>query len=279
MLKVISSRDNNIIKKARSLSTKRGRTKNGLYLAEGKRLVSDAFGCIPNQIEGIIATSDFKDKNKDFIKSLDNDGKIVYITDERIFKELSMTETPQGVAALIKIPKEEENDLNKVNDLDYINAFIDEVKDMSYILILDGISEPGNMGTIIRTAEAAGIQCIMLKEGCTDIYSPKTVRAAMGSVFRMKFKKMWDTDANLLKKAGFTLAATALYDSVPMEEAKFSGKRAIIIGSEANGVSEEMLKLSDIRIRIDMKGSVESLNAAVAAGIAMYALRPLEMTL
>lgn len=279
MLKVISSRDNNIIKKARSLSTKRGRTKNGLYLAEGKRLVSDAFGCIPHQIEGIIATSDFKDKNKDFIKSLDNDGKIVYITDERIFKELSMTETPQGVAALIKIPKEEENGLNKVDDVNYINAFIDEVKDMSYILILDGISEPGNMGTIIRTAEAAGIQCIMLKEGCTDIYSPKTVRAAMGSVFRMKFKKMWDTDANLLKKAGFTLAATALYDSVPMEEAKFSGKRAVIIGSEANGVSDEMLKLSDIRIRIDMKGSVESLNAAVAAGIAMYALRPPEMTL
>ena len=145
---------------------------------------------------------------------------------------------------------------------------------MSYVLILDGVAEPGNMGTIIRTAEAAGIECICLGQGCTDIYAPKAVRSAMGSVFRMKFCGFDAAAAAALKSAGFTIAATALYNSVPIESAKISGKRAIVIGNEAHGVSDEVLSISDMAVRIDMKGKAESLNAAVAAGIAMYMLRP-----
>lgn len=260
MLKFITSRDNAALKLARSLHKKRGREKSGRYFAEGLRLVGDALGCKAGLVDFVIVSDGFYKKNKDFVDGLDKDNKIVYITDDRSFCEICDTETPQGIAAVLKLPEYEEH--------------TDEFKDMSYVLILDGVAEPGNMGTIIRTAEAAGIECICLGHGCTDIYAPKAVRSAMGSVFRMKFCGFDEGTASALKSAGFTVAATALYNSVPIEAAKISGKRAIVIGNEAHGVSDWVLSISDMAVRIDMKGQAESLNAAVAAGIAMYMLRP-----
>lgn len=254
MLKTITSRDNKVIKNIRAAEKKKGRAKTGLYLAEGKRLVGEAIRDVFDSVESVLASESFLEKNKDFINSLDKSGKIVYITNDRLFDETALTETPQGLAALVKIPE-------------YNIPNLDE---MSYILILDGISEPGNMGTIIRTAEAAGIDCIMLSRGCTDIYAPKVVRSSMGSLFRMKFCSFEYSDTDKLKAKGFTVAATALHNSVSVDDANVSGKRAIIIGSEANGVSDELINASDLCIRIDMCGKVESLNAAVAAGIAMY---------
>ncbi len=254
MLKNITSRDNRVIKNIRAAETKKGRAKSGLYLAEGKRLVGEAIRDAFDSVESVLVSESFAEKNTDFINSLDNSGKIVYITNDRLFGDVSLTESPQGIAALIKIPEFAEPDYNK----------------MSYILILDGISEPGNMGTIIRTAEAAGIDCIMLSRGCTDIYSPKAVRSSMGSIFRTTFCTFDFSALAALRGAGFTVAATALHNSVSADSSAVCGKRAIIIGSEANGVSDALIHAADLRIRIDMCGRVESLNAAVAAGIVMY---------
>lgn len=259
MIKNVTSRENAALKLARGLSKKRVREKNRRYFAEGVRLVSDALSCIPSLVDFVIISDIFYEKNADFVNTIDKEGKIVYITNNKIFCEICDTETPQGIAAVIKFPDAEE-------EVSFENK--------AYVLILDEVSEPGNMGTIIRTAEAAGIECICLSGGCTDIYSPKTVRSAMGSVFRMKFCRFDAEMADKLKSAGFTIAATALYNSIPIEEAEISGKRAIVIGNEAHGVSKEVIELSDMSVRIDMKGSVESLNAAVAAGISMYMLRP-----
>lgn len=260
MIKNITSRDNAAMKLARGLSKKRGREKSGRYFAEGVRLVSDALSCIPSLVDFVVVSDVFYEKNADFVNTIDKEEKIVYITNNKIFCEICDTETPQGIAAVIKFPDAEAEEAS--------------FEDKTYVLILDGVSEPGNMGTIIRTAEAAGIECICLSGGCTDIYSPKTVRSAMGSVFRMRFCRFDAETAEKLKSAGFTIAATALYNSIPIEEAEVSGKRAIVIGNEAHGVSKEVIELSDMSVRIDMKGSVESLNAAVAAGISMYMLRP-----
>ena len=218
MLKTITSRDNKVIKNIRAAEKKKGRAKTGLYLAEGKRLVGEAIRDVFDSVESVLVSESFLEKNKDFINSLDKSGKIVYITNDRLFDETALTD----------------------------------------------------MGTIIRTAEAAGIDCIMLSRGCTDIYAPKVVRSSMGSLFRMKFCSFEYSDTDKLKAKGFTVAATALHNSVSVDEADVSGKRAIIIGSEANGVSDELINASDLCIRIDMCGKVESLNAAVAAGIAMY---------
>ncbi len=257
MINGITSRDNKILKMVRSLRRKKGRTESGLYFAEGARLVDEALVSVPESIRYIIASENFCEKNSDYINSLDREDKIVYITEDRLFGEVCDTETPQGIGAVIEMREDTEPNPESAE----------------YILILDGVSEPGNMGTIIRTAEAAGVDVICLMQRCVDIYNPKVVRSAMGSLFRMKFAKCDAETVKSLKANGFKIIATALYNSVPIEEAKTSGKRAIVIGNEAEGVSGEVLSLADMAVRIDMCGKVESLNAAVAAGIAMYTFK------
>ena len=257
MITTVTSRENKILKTVRLLHRKKGREQNGLYFAEGVRLVGEALRYIPDKIRYIIVSEIYAKKNASEISALDKEGKIVYITDDKMFCDICDTQTPQGIAAVIEMPE------NKTYDF----------SDMEYVLILDGVSEPGNMGTIIRTAEAAGIDIIILMNGCTDVYAPKVVRSAMGSLFRMKFLSGKTDDINELKEKGFTVAATALYNSQPIENAVIDGKRAIVIGNEAHGVSEEILNAADMSVRLDMCGDVESLNAAVAAGITMYMLR------
>ena len=145
------------------------------------------------------------------------------------------------------------------------------------LLFLEGLQDPGNLGTIIRTAEAAGIDAVYMLRGCADIYNPKAVRSTMGSIFRVKFACGCGLEIiGGLKERGFEIAATELSGSVDLfEYARGSRdkKIAAVIGSEARGVSKEALALSDVRVRIPMDGKVESLNAAVAAGVLMYALR------
>lgn len=254
----IISRDNKTLKLIRALQRKKGRSESGLYFAEGARLVDEAVKYRFEDIKFIIASDEFAEKNKFFTDSLDEKGKTVYTAKESIFNEVCNTETPQGVAAVLKIPD-----------------FVSSMSGMNYVLVLNGVSEPGNLGTIIRTAEAAGVNGIILLKGCADLYNPKTVRSTMGSIFRMPCMPYADISVlTELRDNGFTVAATALKDSVDIAAADIDGRRALVIGSEAFGVSDEVLNLSDIIVRIPMEGSVESLNAAVAAGIAMYMLKP-----
>ncbi len=255
----ISSRDNKTLKLLRSLQRKKGRKETGLYFVEGVRMVEEALRWRDSDIEAVIVSESFEEKNKNFVHSLDENGKTVYTAKESLFAEICNTETPQGIGAILKIPPGLE--------LAEQNA--------DFILILDGVSEPGNLGTIIRTAEAAGVDAVILSKGCADLYNPKVVRATMGSLFRVPCVIDADTDCiTMLKETGFTIVATALNDSIEISSAQLSGKRALVIGSEAFGVSEEVLSLSDITVRIPMEGEVESLNAGVAAGIAMYLLKP-----
>lgn len=258
MITKITSRDNQVLKTIRSLHHKKGRAQAGLYFAEGVRLVQEALAFASGKVQLVVVSKSYFADNEFYITGLDNSGKKIYITEDKIFADICDTETPQGIAAVLEMPDEAAFDFSS----------------MSYILILDGVAEPGNMGTIIRTAEAAGIDGIFLMKGCVDIYSPKVVRSAMGSVFRTKFFKADIDTLESLKAEGFKIAATALYNSQPIETVSIAGKRAIVIGNEARGVSNEVLRISDISVRIDMCGKVESLNAAVAAGIAMYMLRP-----
>lgn len=254
MIYSIKSSDNKTLKLVRSLHRKKGRTQNGMYFAEGVRLTDEAL-IYADSVRFLLSSESYYNTNSGYFNRIDID---VYVVPDRLFDECCDTESPQGIAAVINIPEEASFD----------------VKEKNYILILDGISEPGNMGTIIRTAEAAGIELIILMNNCTDIYSPKVVRSTMGSLFRMNFKHGSTDDIDILKDNGFTVAATALYNSFPIEKTDICGKRAVVIGSEAYGVSKEVLKKADIAVRIDMCGKVESLNAGVAAGIAMYMLRP-----
>lgn len=258
MKPAITSKSNPTYKLIKSLETKKGRDKSGLFFVEGRRMVDEALTYAAGDIFCIAVTEDFYENNKLFMNSIDESGKYVYTLTASLFKDICGTQSPQGIAAVIKQP----------------SSSIPSVSDLRFVLILDRIAEPGNMGTIIRTAEAAGVDLIYLMKGSADIYNPKVVRSTMGSIFRMQFYSA-DTPAELeaLKEYGFTLIATSLEGAEKIETVAIPKKRAVIIGSEATGVSTELLSLADLKIRLSMCGKVESLNAAVATGIILYMLK------
>ncbi len=251
MLKTITSRENKIIKLVASLDKNRGRAKSGLFIAEGKRLCDDALKWTPQSIEFFLVSHSFDEKNPDY-----TDGFEAYEVPDSLFALVCGTETPQGILATVKIPREQNSYVKSPN-----------------ILILDGVSEPGNMGTILRTAEAMGFNDIFITKGSADIYSPKVVRSTMGAIFRLRFH----FESNLgfisdLKNKGYQIISTALLNSVPLPQLEQGEKNAVVIGNEANGVSKEILDISDTIVKIPMSGNAESLNASVAAGIVMYEL-------
>ena len=256
MLKEINSRDNNTIKKIRSLQTRAGRKKSGLFFIEGTRIVDEALSAAPEQILFIVISKTYEEthdlKALEYLKNYD-----CSIVPDSLFRELSDTETPQGILAVMKISG------IKANDFSFKEY---------YVLILDNVRDPGNIGTILRTAEAMGFDSIFLTKGCADIYSPKVLRSTMGSVFRIKLYANCDiADINLLKKNNYSIISTSLDESsVILDAVDTQKKLAVVIGSEADGVSKELLSISDIQVKIPMKGKTESLNAAVAAAIVMY---------
>ncbi len=258
MITRITSRDNKILKTVRSLHRKKGRLQTGLYFAEGTRLVGEALSYAEKSVRLVLVSESYMSGNSEYVIGLEKAGKCVYVADDKLFGEICDTETPQGIAVVLEIPREEDVDFSS----------------LKYVLVLDGVAEPGNMGTIIRTAEASGIEAICLMPGCVDVYSPKVVRASMGSVLRTSFVTSSLETVSELKSNGFEVVTTALHNSCPIEQAGDVSKRAIVIGNEANGVSDEVLSASDKSVRIEMSGKVESLNVAVASGIAMYMLRP-----
>lgn len=255
MIYNISSKHNQTIKTIRQLKRKNIRTEEKKFIAEGKKIVLESFENIPERIFCVVASENFAETETDIIKKADEICGKVFVVPDGVFGELSDTETPQGVLSVVNICEEE--------------SIPDQPWDK--IVVLDGVSEPGNLGTVIRTAEALGFDGIYLIKGCADIYSPKTVRATMGSLFRMKFKANCTTrDLEELKQKGFSLISTTPGGDTVLEKFSPPPKFAVVIGNEAHGVSDEILEMSDFKVKITMKGRAESLNAAVAAGIAMH---------
>ncbi len=251
MIKPITSRDNKIIKLAISLQKNRGRIKNGLFAVEGKRICSEVIKWNPQAIEFFIVSDTFCNKNHDYTK-----GFVTYQIPDSLFPSICETQTPQGIFAAVKIPSDKQTAPKSNN-----------------ILILDGVSEPGNMGTILRTAEAMGFYDVFIIKGSADIYSPKVVRSTMGAIFRLNFHFEDNVDfVSDLKSKGYEIISTALSDSVYLNEFIPKSKNAVVIGNEASGVSREILDISDAIVKIPMPGNAESLNASVAAGIVMYEL-------
>lgn len=179
----------------------------------------------------------------------------MYCAEDALFRLASEVESPQNVIFSCMQPQ-------------WDAAALD---DREQVLLLDGLQDPGNLGTILRTAEAFALGAVVLCEGCADPFSPKVVRSTMGAVFRLPCVQLPLADAlALLKTAGLPVYATALHeDSVPLSSVSL-GRAAVIIGSEGRGVSESALRLSDRRVIIPMHGRAESLNAGVAAAIVIY---------
>lgn len=254
-MQVISSKENENIKNIRKLKEKKYRDLNGEYIVEGIKLVKEA---IEENVDiKTIVVCDDCEKNGTLDKKLLYEiakYDCIYVT-EKVFNFLSDVSNPQGILAVVAKNK------NK--------AEIDYKQDL--ILILDDIQDPGNLGTIIRTADSVNLKQIIVSKGCGDVYNPKVVRSSMGAIFRVNIFES-DNLVNTikeLKKHNIKAIATDLQTDSSIYDETYK-KCAVIIGNEANGVSKEILDIVDKKIKIPMLGKTESLNASVATAVILY---------
>lgn len=254
----IESRNNNVIKNAIKLQKSAKKRKNdGLCVIEGARLCR---GAVLNNVDivQLFFTQAALDSWGDLIGLLQRRASKSYMVSQKVMSALSDTATSQGIVCVCATPQF--SDIEKVD------------KRGRYI-ILENISDPGNMGTIIRTADALGLAGAILSQNCCDIFSPKVLRASMGSVFRLPAYLSFDLveTVELLKNKGIrTFAAVPFANALPATDVDFSNGSAVAVGNEANGLSQELIDACGDIITIPMKGNAESLNAAVAASILMW---------
>jgi len=256
---IITSTQNHYIKWVRSLRTKKGRNQEGKFIIEGIKLLEEAMNsCIP--IHSVLIDKSFL-KNGDLLQQLERDNIPIYLVSSQIMKSVADTQTPQGIAAVLPIlnryPHDGENN-DRLND---------------FIIGIDRIQDPGNLGTIIRTADAAGATGLLLSEGTVDIYNSKVIRSTMGSIFHVPFRDNCDLAQEVasLKSRGYTVIASHLKGESRISLSHWSESPVVlIIGNEANGICERLADMADFLYRLPMWGRAESLNASVAAGIMIY---------
>lgn len=251
MGKYIASKDNRIIKECSRLAQKKYRDKEGRYLIEGENLIREA---VSNHV--VIHDLLLREGSEtEPYEKLDP-----YIIESRVFDAIAQTETSQGILAIVDKPGYTFSKLEEINTKS------------SNILVLDRLQDPGNIGTIIRTAEGAGYSAVIAIKGTADIYSPKVVRAAAGSVFRIPIVSVEDGRElqELVRKLGKKLAVTCLSNDRYYYDEELKEGIALVIGNEGGGCSQSLIDAADIKVMIPMMGKLESLNASVAAGILMY---------
>ena len=280
-MEIISSTKNEKIKNISALlKSKKARDEQGVFVIEGIRIFKDTLKTASEYVESIFISESILGDNitqKDHI-SLNStitalfsvslpDTISVYVVKDSVLDSVSGTVTTQGVIALVKKPT------HAMADLLSNNAPSNKTESQNKrLLILENIQDPGNLGTMLRTAEAADMTGIIMSGDCTDIFSPKVVRASMGSIFRMPFVYCNDfiSALNEIKVKGITIYAAYLHGGVPYKEIEFNNNYAILIGNEGNGLTDSAVNAANKRVFIPMSGEIESLNAAVAAAILMY---------
>ena len=254
-MQVISSKDNETIKYIKKLKEKKHREETNCYIIEGIKLVKEAIE-ENAKIKYILICEDCDDAVKleqnllyDIAKN-----KCLYVT-KKLFLSISDVTTPQGVLAVIEKKKGTEQ-------IDYNDDII---------VALDGIQDPGNLGTILRTVDSANLKQIILSKNSADPYNPKVVRSTMGAIFRVNIIEAENLAEILkeIKKHNFDVVVTSLETEESIYNLEYKNK-IIVIGNEANGVSKEIQEIADKKVKIPMLGKTESLNASVATGIMVY---------
>jgi TrmH family RNA methyltransferase len=241
------------------LNTKKGRNKEGKFLIEGIRLCEEALNSSWS-IESFLLTPvvEEKIKGKELWRKLERSNAKLIETKTRELEKLSDTVTPSGIMGVVKIKRNPLNVLGKENS--------------KLILTLDGIRDPGNVGTLIRTADAFGADAVILSDDTVELYNPKVVRSTMGSIFHLPVFDEMDLEKALpeLKKRNFKILGTDVREGQSLDRIDFSGKICALIGNEAEGLNKNLLHLLDDIVQIPVRGKAESLNAAVAGGIILY---------
>lgn len=242
---MIISKDNSQVKHIKQLKQKKYRDEYKEYVVEGVKIVEEAI----EEKEDIVLIVICEELLK---KQIDTCDYKVELVNKSIFEMLSDTVTPQGILAVIK-----EKETQEINS--------------NVLFALDDIQDPGNMGTIIRTLDAAGIKDLIISNESADIYNPKVTRSTMGAIYRLNVIRT-DLLSKLkeMQKDGYKIVVTSLATNKNHYDINFDEKTIIVIGNEANGVSQEIMEIADVKVKIPMLGKSESLNASIATGILAY---------
>jgi len=256
---MITSTSSSQVKHVISLLSKaRERKKNKEYVVEGVRMVSE----VPADLLVKIYMSErFHSNNPEYVHELVKKQGIssdnIEIVADNVFDRMSQTQTPQGIMAVVRMKD---------------SSISDMLTDNPLLILVENLQDPGNLGTILRAGEGAGVTGIILDRGSADIYSPKVIRSTMGSIYRVPFIYTDDLHQTIgeVKKQGIRLYAAHLKGKHNYEEENYTGPSGFLIGNEANGLTEETAALADAWVRIPMAGKVESLNAAVAASVLLF---------
>lgn len=287
---IISSKDNEIVKEIRKLKEKKYRKDK--FIVEGIKMLEEAINENASidliviregmDLSNLISNVLYKNDADSGVKSkniIDEISKIKSITvTEKVFDTLTDVVSPQGVLAVIN--KRENGIINQATENNNASEIGDKIKETEnvkidtttdYILALDGIQDPGNLGTIIRTADSANLKQIIVSKNTVDAYSPKVIRSTMGAIYRVNIIEVENLEWTLkdLQKDGFKVVVTSLDTNNSIYDISYN-KSIVVIGNEANGVSKEVQELANERVKIPMLGKTESLNASVATGIMIY---------
>lgn len=253
---MIQSKANTQVKNIHKLmKSARFRRQEGCFVAEGFKMAAEAlrYGKVRKLYVSEAARDEY---DKSTLHKIE-DSEVEWVA-APVFRSMSDTATPQGVLAIVEIPEYRWETLIEKQD--------------AAVLCLEDIQDPGNLGTMIRTAEGAGMTAVVLSGGCVDLFNPKVVRATMGSVLRVPFRIVGDMTAETrnLQEKGFSIYAAGPGAVREYTECSYAGRVGIVIGNEANGICPETFAVADEQITIPMQGEVESLNAAVSAALLMY---------
>lgn len=255
---MISSSSNSQIKNIAKLQKQaKVRNEQGLFVVEGRKMFEEALQLKHVSIHKAYASESYYREHCNSDEAYFN-GVSFEIVSDQVMKEMSETMTPQGILALIKKPEYQLSTLLS--------------KDRIRLLLLEDVRDPGNLGTMIRTSEAVGITAVILSKDSVDIFNPKVIRSTMGAIYRVPFIYVPDFSDALkeIKEKDVSIYAMHLNGAVMYDTVKYPMKSAIMIGNEANGLTDASSDAATGRIKIPMEGSVESLNAAIAAAVMMY---------
>lgn len=250
---MITSTNNPQVKKIIQLNTK-GKARRSLraFVVEGSKMFLEA---PKDWIEAVYVSESFLEKNETLLG-----GREYEVLADNVFKHVSDTMTPQGILCILKMPEYCLEDL------------LGDGEQSPLLLVTESVQDPGNLGTMFRTAEGAGVTGILMNKSTVDIFNPKTIRSTMGSIYRMPFlyTEELEEDVRRLQKKGIAFYAAHLKGKTSYDEQDYKKPSAFLIGNEGNGLSDVIAELADTYIKIPMEGQLESLNAAMAAGILMY---------
>jgi len=240
MIKKITSVNNEYIKELSKLKQNKYRNQQQLFLVEGYHLVNEAKAA--NLLQTVLITNE-----EDYLKGINN-----ILVSNNIIEKLAHTSSPQGIIGVVKMMQKPKLWGNK-------------------ILLLDNVQDPGNIGTLIRTALGFNLDLIVLGNGCADLYNDKTIRATQGAIFKIPIlQESLDIVIPQIKQMQIPLFGTSLTNAVKLESIPKSSRYALILGNEGSGVNPKYLQMTDQNIYVKTNENLESLNVGVAGGIIMY---------